>query len=183
MAITEKCGAKTTRREGTCQQPAGHGTWHVGTGKCKFHGGNSPSHRERNLRDQAAMFVEREKETGEGWYGDPDETADPVDQYQKELQRCAGHVAYLQWRIAQEGAEKPAMNHGLHALYQFERDRLARLCRDAMQLGLDERIVMAYERSADKVIQMIEAILGDLGHDVRSKEVDQVVKRHLQLVA
>lgn len=35
-----KCGAKT-RAGGKCQYVAGHGTDHVGTGKCKLHGGAS----------------------------------------------------------------------------------------------------------------------------------------------
>lgn len=34
------CGAKT-RAGGTCQQPAGWGTQHVGNGRCKLHGGNA----------------------------------------------------------------------------------------------------------------------------------------------
>lgn len=35
------CGAKTRSREGTCRNPAGAGTDHVGEGRCKFHGGNA----------------------------------------------------------------------------------------------------------------------------------------------
>lgn len=38
--MTETCGAKT--RAGTpCQRPSGWGTAHVGTGRCKLHGGNA----------------------------------------------------------------------------------------------------------------------------------------------
>lgn len=37
----EKCGAKN-KQGGTCQHEAGWGTWHVGEGKCKMHGGASP---------------------------------------------------------------------------------------------------------------------------------------------
>lgn len=38
--MNDKCGAKT-RSGGTCKQPAGWGTQHVGEGRCKLHGGNA----------------------------------------------------------------------------------------------------------------------------------------------
>lgn len=37
----ERCGARN-RHGGTCQHPAGYGTDHNGSGRCKFHGGASP---------------------------------------------------------------------------------------------------------------------------------------------
>src|SRR4051794_5700230 len=44
----EICGAKRTGKstsgEGTCCMPAGWGTSHKGSGACKLHGGNQPSH-------------------------------------------------------------------------------------------------------------------------------------------
>lgn len=43
-----QCGAKT--RAGTpCKQKAGWGTDHVGTGRCKLHGGKSTGAKDRNL--------------------------------------------------------------------------------------------------------------------------------------
>lgn len=41
-APAERCGART-RHGGPCQQVAGFGTDHVGVGRCKFHGGATPS--------------------------------------------------------------------------------------------------------------------------------------------
>jgi hypothetical protein len=38
-----RCGAIKRQGEGECQQPAGWGTDHPGTGRCKLHGGASPS--------------------------------------------------------------------------------------------------------------------------------------------
>lgn len=35
------CGAKRTNKTGTCKLPAGYGTNHLGTGRCKWHGGCS----------------------------------------------------------------------------------------------------------------------------------------------
>ena len=39
----EYCNARKTDGSGYCQQPAGMGTDHLGYGRCKFHGGDSPS--------------------------------------------------------------------------------------------------------------------------------------------
>ncbi|WP_407570720.1 hypothetical protein [Deinococcus altitudinis] len=36
-----KCDAKHTKRDGTCKRPAGWGTDHPGTGRCKLHGGGA----------------------------------------------------------------------------------------------------------------------------------------------
>lgn len=36
------CGAKRRRVDATCKRPAGWGTDHPGSGRCKFHGGNNP---------------------------------------------------------------------------------------------------------------------------------------------
>ena len=38
----DKCGAKKHRSPKTCDLPAGWGTDHPGTGRCKLHGGNNP---------------------------------------------------------------------------------------------------------------------------------------------
>lgn len=44
-AAQRKCGARTrgNRKGGRCQLPAGWGTAHVGFGRCRLHGGNTPS--------------------------------------------------------------------------------------------------------------------------------------------
>ena len=39
----DKCGGRT-RAGGSCQRPAGWGTDHVGIGRCKLHGGSTPTH-------------------------------------------------------------------------------------------------------------------------------------------
>jgi len=40
-AVRTYCGAKKRQGEGTCTQPAGWGTDHVGFGRCKLHAGRS----------------------------------------------------------------------------------------------------------------------------------------------
>lgn len=44
---TDKCNARLTKRDGYCKRAAGHGTDHLGVGRCKFHGGlayGNPNH-------------------------------------------------------------------------------------------------------------------------------------------
>lgn len=40
------CGAKKRQSGGCCMHPAGWGTGHVGIGRCKLHGGCTPTHRQ-----------------------------------------------------------------------------------------------------------------------------------------
>lgn len=42
-ASTPVCGAKRNKTDATCARPAGWGTDHPGTGRCKLHGGLSPA--------------------------------------------------------------------------------------------------------------------------------------------
>lgn len=39
-----KCGARRLKSDDLCTQPAGWGTDHPGIGRCKLHGGSSPTH-------------------------------------------------------------------------------------------------------------------------------------------
>lgn len=49
----DPCGARKRQGEGTCALPAGWGTDHAGHGRCKHHGGASPSGRAAGRRAQA----------------------------------------------------------------------------------------------------------------------------------
>jgi hypothetical protein len=53
LSAMEQCAART-RSGGRCRRPAGHGTEHLGLGRCKLHGGSTPSQIERARRELAA---------------------------------------------------------------------------------------------------------------------------------
>lgn len=55
------CGAKTRKDGSPCQRPAGWGTQHVGTGRCKLHGGCStgPISRYNKVKGQLAERMAR----------------------------------------------------------------------------------------------------------------------------
>lgn len=50
--VYEKCGAKN-RNNGLCNHPAGWGTDHLGTGRCKYHGGKTPKGQKNALKHGA----------------------------------------------------------------------------------------------------------------------------------
>lgn len=53
------CGAKARSNGGApCRQPAGFGTWHPGTGRCKFHGGAVPVKHGRRSKVNSATLGE-----------------------------------------------------------------------------------------------------------------------------
>ncbi|GEM_PF-7052880 len=53
-----RCGART-RSGGNCRLPAGHGTGHVGIGRCRLHGGSTPTHERAAERRQAEAAARR----------------------------------------------------------------------------------------------------------------------------
>lgn len=56
------CGAKHTKRNGVCQNPAGKGTDHPGEGRCKYHGGGaqkaSPAYLEVNASPRLKELID-----------------------------------------------------------------------------------------------------------------------------
>jgi hypothetical protein len=49
------CGAKQTNKAGTCRQPAGLGTDHLGYGRCKFHAGASTGPKSEDGKRRASQ--------------------------------------------------------------------------------------------------------------------------------
>src|SRR5260221_537926 len=80
------CDAKKRQGEGTCHRPAGWGTEHPGTGRCKLHGGSTHDHKAAARTEIARRAVET--------YGLPREVTPDVALLE-EVHRTAGHVAWL----------------------------------------------------------------------------------------
>lgn len=184
------CGA-TTRAGGTCRNPAGKGTDHLGHGRCKNHGGSTPNHRKAGRTAKARDAV--------ATYGLPVEV-DPHDALIEEIARTNGHVLWLGdiiadlergsliWGITQEktGGEdwgtthKAAPNVWLE-LYHRERQHLARVSKAAIDAGIDERRVRLAEDQGQAIVAVLRATLEDLGVDV-TPEVASTVGRHLRAI-
>jgi hypothetical protein len=179
-------------------RPAGWGTTHVGTGRCKLHGGNTPVHKNAGKRELARRAMET--------FGLPIDV-NPTEALLQEVHRTAGHVAWLGERVKElnetqvtwsqssivdkQATEFPGVDttesagaHALIQLYQSERAHLVAVCKTAISAGIEERRVRLAESQGQMLATVIRAILDDL-HLTPDQQslVGEVVPRHLRAVA
>lgn len=193
----ERCGG-TNRGGKVCGQPPGWGTDHPGIGKCKHHGGSTPTHKAAAKSEMARRAV--------ATYGLPREV-DPAVALLEEVHRTAGHVAWLHekvqdideadlvWGVVEEvdkgsgeftgtdttSAAKP--NIWLE-LYHRERKHLTDVCKAALAAGIAERQVRLAEQQGALLVGVINRILDDLALSAEQRElVPTVVPRHLRAVS
>ncbi|MEU8334817.1 hypothetical protein [Micromonospora tulbaghiae] len=195
-----KCGGKR-RGEGAgqlCTRPAGWGTDHAGTGRCKLHGGSTRSHVTAGQKALAEKAV--------ATFGLPREI-DPRDALLEEVYRTAGAVDWLHqqvqalqanevvWGVTEEvtkdAGEFPGVdttraaevNIWVH-LWQRERAHLVKVAKEAISAGIEERKVRLAEQQGAMLAGVIKAILGDLDLTPEQQaKVGTVVPRHLRAVA
>jgi hypothetical protein len=196
----DRCGAKT-RAGSPCQLPAGHGTTHVGTGRCRRHGGASPQ-----AELSGAVQLARRESTVMGAPLD----VEPHVAILECIHITAGEVRYASEQIAQlepddaagsvittvqrEGAsaDTPAASsetrHGPPALHIWiiarhdAMDRLVHYSKVAIAAGIAERQVRIAEQQGQLFADAIRGILADLGVADRP-EAPAVVRRHLTAIA
>jgi hypothetical protein len=132
------CGAKKKNGE-LCRAFAGQGTKHPGSGRCKFHGGNTPNHDKRAV----TMDLKRRLVT----MGEPIEDVTAVSALLSELYASTGHVAWLRQQIADMSEDTLATIEGqaIIRLYDGERDRKARIAKLCTEAGVDEAAVRVAE--------------------------------------
>ena len=92
------------------------------------------------------------------------------------LDTCAG-LGYTALGAVGRGAEL-AVSVELE-LYQSERDRLVRVCMAALHAGVGERQVKLAEWQAERLAEVVSAIVTDLGHDLEDEKVRNVVRLRL----
>jgi hypothetical protein len=187
------CGGKrrgTDNAGKTCTRPAGWGTDHVGVGRCKLHGGKTPTHQQAGQKALAAAAVTT--------FGLPREI-DPRDALLEEVYRTAGAVDWLTqkvrdlqaeavvWGKAEETADDIKYKAGVNVwvqLLQQERAHMVRVAKEAINAGIEERRVRLAEQQGTMLASVIKAILGDLNLNAEQQAlVPQIVPRHLRAVA
>lgn len=182
-------GRKRDGSDGTCTRPAGWGTDHVGIGRCKLHGGNTPSHRHASERAMAESAVET--------FGLPREV-DPRDALLEEVYRTAGAVDWLCTKVREldpsavvwgltertdEGEKHKAAPNIWYDMWAKERRHLTEVCRVALQAGVEERKVELAQQQGQLLAGVIQAILGELNlTSEQQRLIPDVVPRHLRLV-
>lgn len=157
------CGANKRQGEGTCAKPAGWGTPTPGTGRCRLHGGNTPTQAAAALR-QVAMGEAREAVRKLGF--------SPVGDPLTALQGVAGElVAVKDWlrgeaerleRIRYEGGSGEQIRGELLAYQAALRDTVNVLTALA-KLNIDERLATITEKQAERVIKAVNAALDEAG--------------------
>lgn len=179
-----KCGAKKRSGEGYCERIAGHGTDHLGVGHCKYHGGATKTQRTAAKKEIARRAVAE--------YALPREI-EPHDALIEELHRAAGAVAWLQSEIAHlERVDTAIVGEGGGVRYEpnvlirmlaEERDRMVRVAKTCIDVGVEERKVQAIEAQARVFAMAIRGILSDLGVRPDAPETAVIVRRHLAAVS
>lgn len=178
-----RCGTKT--RAGTpCQQPAGAGTDHVGWGKCRYHGGNSPNLKIAASREETAELVAQLR------LGQP-MIVDPAEALVGEVYRSAGVVAFLDGLMGDVGkddliymTEAGYKPRAFVDVWTQQRAHLAKVCSMALAAGVAERQVRIAERQGELVAGALNKILGELGLTTEQRAIAPgIVRKHLMSIA
>lgn len=144
------CGAK--RKDGTpCRMFAGAGTDHKGMGRCKWHLGNSPSHRNHAAKQEAMRQMTM---------GQPIDVT-PAQALQGALSLSAGALAWLTAMVnalEQDELLTPEAQ-SLIRLHNEEKDRIARIAKAAADVGVDERQIKLQEHQTKVVGDLLEAVM------------------------
>ena len=188
MANGKLCGAKLKGgREGTCKNPAGSRTDHLGWGKCQWHGGTSPA-----LRVAAAREQLREQFLGNSV------DIEPTEAMLEEIRRSAGHVRWLHENILRFGnetqddpqrallqlSEQGWSKAAWMKLYSDERTHLMRTAKMALDAGVAERSVKLAESQGELIAVALRGILNELGLTTdQEQRAPGIVAKHLRAVS
>ena len=195
------CGGPKRQGEGTCTRPAGWGTPHPGIGRCKLHGGSTPSHvaaAEKVMAEQeAARFGLDMREISGG------------EALIREVRRSAAMTDWLAARVAAlpeddltfgvasrrltpspiQGqqpsvvVEQRARLHPFVLMLTQERTLLGRLAEAAHRCGIEERLLRQVELDGALIAKLVAAILNDPELEMRPEQKARfgtVVPRHLR---
>jgi len=143
------CDAKT-RRGGLCKRGAGWGTMHPGRGRCRLHGGSTPTHVKRYAREEAYAFAR------DALLADHD--VDPLDVALANVRFGYGLVAFHRLKIEALDTVTAA------DVEELDRALLTsqRLTDVALRAGVAERLVKVAERYGEQIAAVCEAGLAAL---------------------
>lgn len=165
---------------------AGWGTEHVGEGRCKLHGGNTPTH----VRAAAEAIAERNTRN---WLGQNVEIR-PIDNPLLVYRDFAGRVAG--WLEASEGVMAKLGAEGMRyygktgeqlraevGVFERAMDRMNVVLATYARLNIDERLAGVTVEQKRMIIRAIEAALASAGvGGPAAVEAKKVAARHLRVV-
>jgi len=169
-----KCNARKRNGRGYCKKPAGYGTDHLGTGRCKMHGGSMPNHRAAAKAEIARRGVES--------FGLP-VNIEPHEALLDELARTNGIVIFYEAQIQSLtdteqlvgpiGTEGQDVESGLEhhprgeanvwvRLHREERQHLTKVAETCIKAGIAERQVELAEQQGAVLATVIRNVLNGL---------------------
>jgi hypothetical protein len=167
------CGAKKKDGSGFCRCFAGSGTLHKGYGRCKFHGGSTPSHKKN------AAILEAQKRMIQ--LGSAIELP-PHEALLAMLYLASGHVAFLRTEIASLEELTEYDGPALLTLYGEERDRVARIAKACLDVGIAERSVRVAEQFGEQLATILGRLFEDADLALTPSQRDRLpdlLRRHL----
>ncbi len=173
-----KCGG-SSRSGGNCARPAGWGTNHIGVGRCKLHGGSTPTHEASAQKTLAERAVRT--------YGIR-RSLPPAEALLEEFEWSLGHVTWLRdivadlepgalvWGVSEEHDKQAGEFPGVDVkrlaapsvwlkLYHEERRYLLDLGKTIETLQLENRRQAWTERNVGQAWQLVVLTERRLGRD------------------
>lgn len=159
------CAAKKKQGEGSCTRGAGWGTDHPGSGRCKLHGGRTPSGRaaaaKQQVQQQAAAELARLNVA-------------PVEDPLSELAALAGQVVAWKDQMAgkvnaltslrYEGGIGTEQLRSEVALFERAMDRCMAALTAMARLNIDERLARITEAQQELVLAALAHGLSEVLH-------------------
>lgn len=158
-SLAKVCGGRKQNGKGLCRRPRGWGTDHPGFGRCKHHGGSSPSGRKAAEREEVRLLLGASLDV------------DPADALLQAVRRTAGLCAYFNQRVSELKVE-PEEPEQLSEWVRMEAEateRLARFSKSALDAGIAERRVRMAERAGELISTALERALQRTGVPARDR--------------
>jgi hypothetical protein len=161
-----------------CGNVAGKGTDHPGVGRCARHGGKSLQGRREAALLMAHALARHHATT-------------PWQALLDEVQRCAGAVAWLDWKVGQAPDDAALLSSDpvdgfapWVAMRERYEDRLAKVAKMTMDAGVASALVARAEVSGQATARVLMNTLGALGlSDDQMDLARTVMRRELLAIA
>lgn len=192
MSGVGKCGAKT-RQGGRCKLSAGSGTEHPGHGRCKYHGGSTPSHVRSAARAQVLQL-------GGELHMDPHDAillavwraarwelicatkVSELKEHELVVERTRERIVHGDGDSYVERSSDSQLNIWVRE-HQKAGAALASLAKTAVDAGVQERQVRLAERLGASLSRLIDGITGELDlTDAQKRKLPGAVRKHLTVL-
>lgn len=165
--------AATKKNGESCRAFAGQGTDHPGIGRCRYHLGNTPTHRASAAVKEAELHVAR--------FGGPIALR-PHEALLSMLHLATGHVAFLREALNDVDSLSSDEGRAIVGLYGSERDRVAKVAKAALDAGVQERQVRLAESYGRALATLLRSVFDDpeLGLTTKQRSrLPEVLRAHL----